>query len=169
MHEEDPDFILLTPECKAWCNWSALLPKTLHDWKRSRVWPMVRFTSEVAQYQISRDKYFMIENPQGSAIWDTLIADKLFVQSGVCFDVLDQCQYGLRDRENGKLHLKPTALVHSMNQDIVKPLLKRCKPGSHEHQPLGKRNKYGLRTAQAQVYPEALCRKIAEVVKAQIA
>ncbi len=40
----------------------------------------------------------MIENPQGSAIWDVLLAANLLAQPGVRFDLLDQCQYGLRDQ-----------------------------------------------------------------------
>ena len=86
---------------------------------------MIEFTFEVALYQMNRGKYFIIENPESSAIWWTELAEQLRTK-GAKFDSLHMCMYGLCDAESKLLHYKPTALVHNLDKDLMLPLLRQC-------------------------------------------
>ena len=39
------------------------------DAKRAKYMPMVEFCVQVAIYQLRRGRHFIMENPQGSALW----------------------------------------------------------------------------------------------------
>ena len=142
--------------CKDWSKWNSMVPRNVRYWKRSKSWPMVKWTLEVCNWQAKRGKYFVLENPEGSAIRDTLLASKPFSVLGVRFGTLDQCMFGQCDRESGLLNKKPTVFVNNLYSDLISPVLKRCYQ-NHKHQILEGRNKFGSRTAQAQVYPRKLC------------
>ena len=58
---------------------------------------MVRFCIEVALYQISRGRKFIIENPETSHIWKTKEFLMLATKNGVTWDVMDMRRHGMKD------------------------------------------------------------------------
>ena len=104
----------------------------------------------------------MMEHPWTSAAWgikcleDFLASNPFHEETNEPVEVvkIDQCQYGLRDVQNGLPHKKSTGLMLS-SHFMKKRLNKQC-DGSHEHQQLEGSN----RTRLAQQWPEELCHAI---------
>ena len=104
----------------------------------------------------------MMEHPWTSAAWgikcleDFLASNPFHEETNEPVEVvkIDQCQYGLRDVQNGLPHKKSTGLMLS-SHFMKKRLNKQC-DGSHEHQQLEGSN----RTRLAQQLPEELCHAI---------
>ena len=102
----------------------------------------------------------MVENPATSVAWRyhrilTQILEKFDGKYVIC----DQCRYGQRDSESGKLIRKPTGWL-SNSEPILNHVGKRCQCPPGEHQQVLGSNAKGLRSRQAACYPPALCRAI---------
>ena len=117
---------------------------------------MILFCIQVAAYQVEQGRKFIIENPQGSAIWNLSQMLKLAQMAGVSWDILHMCAYGALNPKTGELSYKPTCLMHSLDEDIMRPVFKKCSK-DHSHGQLS-----GQACADAQVYPKALCAKLAK-------
>ena len=66
----------------------------------------------------------------------------------------DQCEFGLKDLQNGLPHFKPTGYM-TASKGVKDQVQRRCS-GNHIHQPL----EGGRRTKLAQHWPAALCKAI---------
>ena len=165
--EQQPDVIFMAPVCAPWSLWSNMLPKWKQLLNRRRALPMVQFCIAVAWYQLQKGKWFMIENPQGSKMWDLDEMVALAKANGVSWGTLDQCQYGLQDPGNGKPYLKPTCLLHNFDPDLAQFLWRRC-ARTHDHQVIEGATLGKNRSAHAQIYPLRLCRAIARLFTLQL-
>ena len=167
---QEPDCVWMAPLCSPWSQWSNMKPDDVKYADREAVMPMVRFCVQVAKHQISRGKYFVIENPKDSAIWFTRIFQELLRKEGVTYGDLDFCAFGMTDPANNLYYRKSTSLLHNMPPSAVTPLFKLCpnKTGgrSHEHQPVeGSAPGYGQRSKISQVYPYRFCKLFADVLR----
>jgi hypothetical protein len=66
-----PLVIFMAPVCTAWSSLSNTRPEAERIKRRAEAYPMVEFCSEIAQYQQRAGKYFIIENPETSQMWNT--------------------------------------------------------------------------------------------------
>ena len=99
--QQQPTVIFLAPWCLPWCQWSNMVPEPRRSEKRKAALPMVELCVKVALYQISHQRYFLIENPQGSQLWNLSCILHLASFSGVTWQLLNMCAVGLKDRTSG--------------------------------------------------------------------
>jgi hypothetical protein len=76
--------------------------------------------------QASQGRYFIIENPQGSAIWKLPVFKTLWEKIDADWGVFDMCAYGMRDPVNNLLYYKPTGFMHNLPPGILEPMFRRC-------------------------------------------
>jgi hypothetical protein len=144
-----------------------MLPKWKQQQNRKQDLPMVEFCIAVALHQIKNGRWFIIENPQSSAMWNLNDMIKLSQAAGVSWGVFDQCCYGLCDPESKLPYYKPTCFLHNIDPDLCKSLFIRC-PKTHEHQTIEGSTLGKNRSAHAQIYPRKLCSKTADVISQQL-
>ena len=116
-------------------------------------------TAELAEKQVGLDKWFSIENPEGSFIWELKSFKRLAKKPGVFWVLLHQCAYGAPWK-------KPTTIL--TNCPWLKECLKCEDVRSHTHTTLeGRVWSYKLEkevwlTSEAAEYPSGLCEAWAE-------
>ena len=123
---------------------------------------MVRSCERVAQHQIASGRFFIIENPPSSRIWYSTPFQRLQQNSGVTWDTLHMCSFGMRDPD-GYFYFKATSLLHDMRPDVLAPVFRQCKGTSstHQHQYLiGSAPGHGSRAKLAQLYPYRFCQTL---------
>ena len=138
--EQAPDLILMAP----WSNMQNIQ-------KRQRYMPIVEFVASIARYQLKHRRYFIIENPQTSRIWNLNCMTQFFSDPSVTWGDFHFCAYGLKDPESGLRCLKPTSFMHCLPPEVMRPIFRKCTNFTcsvkHEHQPLeGNAGTYGSRT-----------------------
>ena len=99
VRRQEPDLILMTPDCKAFSqmmesNWDRMDEEKKKAIQKEGL-QMLLFCIEVAEYQLSRGKYFLIEQPAGASSWTTHGMAWLLGQPGVLRFIFDQCATGL--------------------------------------------------------------------------
>ncbi|CAK9058244.1 Retrovirus-related Pol polyprotein from transposon RE2 (Retro element 2) (AtRE2) [Includes: Protease RE2 [Durusdinium trenchii] len=114
LEEQSPDLVLLSPDCRLF---SVLMNVNL---KRIAVEKLTREQMEaltmwhlciqVASFQLSRGKFFLIEQPAGASSWATHTVAWLLRQKGVLRFLFDQCELGLQVSDQG-LSRKATGIV----------------------------------------------------------
>ena len=108
----------------------------------------------------------LIENPWNSAMWDCKQSQRFFhkepqdlatLEPMECVKI-DQCMFGLCDRDNGHLlHMKPTGLLTASREVKRRLAWAKC-DGDHLHQQLDTKK----RCVAAQEWPPSMCRAILE-------
>ena len=164
IERQEPSVVVMAPECAPWSQMTNINDRDLRDAKRAKYLPMVEFCVQVAIYQLRRGRHFIIENPQGSALWWQYVFRRIIEHPQGTYGNLAMCAYGMKD-PNGYYYYKPTSLLHSFPDGTLDPVFKRCpnKLGgaSHTHQQLeGSAPGHGSRTKPAQVYPYRFCSQI---------
>ena len=151
--EEEPDLVVLTPECKAFSqmmnvNWERM---SAEEVERVRVscMAMFQFCIRVAEHQIRNKKHFLLEQPDGASSWDTQAAKWLAMQLEVESVSFDQCRFGLNPSGRG-LSKKRTRFM--LNQcSIYDEFVDKDCTGDHEHVRLE-----GGLTSKARIWPKDL-------------
>ena len=82
------------------------------------IMPMVRFCVEVALYQISLGRKFIIENPETFRIWQTKEFRMLSMKNGVTWNVTDMCRHGMKDPFTKLPYKKGTCLMRNFLKDL---------------------------------------------------
>ena len=127
------------------------------------------FVRDVCVAIIAAGGTFVVEHPDGSAMWDLPAFRALRQHPSVIEVVLDQCRFGARAAPplgastQGGLIRKRTRLL--TNNPAFMAVGRRCQ-GDHEHQQL----RGGVKTAEgwkrqttlAAAFPPAFCRRVAE-------
>lgn len=164
LDEQQPDVILMTPDCKAFSqmmesNWDRMDEEKKKIIQQEGL-QMLHFCIEVAEYQLKRNKYFLLEQPAGASSWATHAMMWLLGQPGVLRFVFDQCATGL-SVEPGWLSRKSTGIV--TNHMGIAAELSECQcSGDHQHLPLE-----NGRTSAARIFPEGLIDTILDGIKLQ--
>ena len=73
--------------------------------RREESYPFVEFCSDIAHFQNELSRYFIIENPETSQIWNTHLMRNLMDMDGIQKSTIHMCAYGLKDPNTG-LHMK---------------------------------------------------------------
>ena len=129
----EPEVIFMAPPCTCWSSLSNVRPEADRLERRRLALPMVSFCADVASYQHERNKYFLIENPETSQMWNTESMTALSQMNGVRRTTIHMCAYGLVDPATGCAMKKPISLLHNIPMNVFHRLIRRC-DNKHEHQ-----------------------------------
>ena len=163
VEDMNPDFVIGSPPCTAWCvcvwnqhlNFKRMDPKRVKEMMdEGRV--HLNFVARLYRRQIANGKVFLHEHPALALSWNEKCITDLLARSDVQLVKADQCQYGLTtpSRDGKRLPaMKPTNFLTNAPQ-LAALLQKRC-DHSHRHQALE-----GNRCADAAFYPLDLVRTI---------
>ena len=121
---------------------------------------MVQFSVKVAEYQISRGRFFYFEHPLSAKSWDLKDLIRLRETDGVDSVVVHMCSFGLGswDKQGWGLAMKPTRILTNM-PSIASSLNRRC-TGDHRHVHL-----MSGRAKAAAAYTEAFCDSIIDGIE----
>lgn len=152
------------------CTHYTLFNKNLNYSHRLEEWqelqredePLLNFTSSMANRQADAGRYFFVENPERSELWQTPQVRRLMARAGVFTFVLDAGAFGATI--DGKLVIKPLRIVTNF-------------PGLHEvlQRRLSQSEKVtcqpieGSATKKSQEYPERMCRALLQHLRDHIA
>jgi len=158
VHEQRPLVIIMGPTCKPFGKLANYNYWHHYDaWKRSYdlAAPHGRFCGEIAMLQHNNGRYYVVEQPDGSWLFEEYPWPAVLQLPGTTKVVFDQCRVGLRTKE-GLLAKKPTMFI--ANHEILLSCFQnlRC-TGNHEHGQL-----VGGRAAAAQVWTWDLAQRIVE-------
>ena len=132
--------------------------------RRDESYPFIEFCSDIAHFQIELNRYFIIEKPETSQIWNTRLMQSLAEMEGVHRSTVHMCAYGLKDPNNGLHMKKPMSFLHNIPMSLFFDVVKTC-PGTHQHQQIiGSAPGHGSRAILSQVYPVPFCRQLAGVL-----
>ena len=136
--------------------------------KRRDALPLLQLCHTVATYQVKQGKWFVIENPATSAIWQTPQFREILLLSGVGWDSTELCMHGLKDPVSKLPYRKSISLLHNLDPDIMAPVFIRSQKSTSthvEHEPVeGNCPGHGSRTKISQVYPRRFCTRLAEAI-----
>jgi len=136
--ESEPEVVFMAVVCGPWSNLQNINDRNVVLRKRKKVMPMVRFCVEVARYQISRGRKFIIENPETSHIWKVKEFVGLSTLTGVTWNTADMCRYYMRDPVSKNIYKKSVCLLHNFSNGSLDPLFVKCSnptsatPHTHE-------------------------------------
>ena len=163
--KQNPKVIFLAPPCTPWSQMQNINDQIRVAEQQRQAWPILNFCRDVAAYQANCGRYFIIENPSTSKIWNT----KQFLEISWIKDTnwrnTDFCMYGMRDPVSGKYYHKRVSLMFNCPMEKIERLFRLCVPGTckHEHEKVeGYCSGYGRRTTLSQVYPLSFCKAFSE-------
>lgn len=160
LEEEDPDLVVMTPECRAFSqmmnvNWERMSADDISR-IQAKGMAMFQFCIQVAEAQMRRGKDFLLEQPDTAKSWNTESAKWLASQPGVARISFAQCRYNLRPGEDERLARKRTSFMLNHLGVLAEFYDKYCQK-DHEHVRLE-----GGLTHKARIWPENLVRGILE-------
>ena len=156
-----PACVFLAPPCTAWSKMQDLRPPEAVYADRLATVPFLNFVRQVAEFQSNQGRFFMIENPSTSRIWDTKQFRAINHLPHASWENTDFCQYGMKDPSSGKPYRKRVSLLSNMPEHVTRRLFRTC-PGTHEHERIeGSSPGFGSRTKLSQTYPASFCRTFA--------
>ena len=159
-----PTVIFMAPVCTSWSSLSNVLPEAERLRRRAASYPLVEFCAELATYQQQRHRYFIIENPETSQMWNTEPMRDIENMTGVQNSSVHMCGYGLKDPNSGMAMKKPMSFLHNIPMELFSRVIRRCR-GDHEHQRIeGASPGHGSRAVLSQIYPWSFCKQLAEVI-----
>lgn len=155
LEQHDPYLTVVAFDCRIWTLMTNMNQGV--DWQRLRETVgrlTLRRVKKICLHRASRGRFYLVENPAGSAAWvfDGLLRSLLEEGDGK-YVVADQCAYGLRDRDSQRPIKKPTGFL-SNNEHVLNRLGKKCTCSFGAHQQLLGGNSGGARSRQAAAYPK---------------
>ena len=173
IEEDDPYLISFAPVCSPWSPWQRInASRSEYDaWKiaeeRKRWLPVVAWIKKTVKERLRRGRHAFIENPWGSAIWQTMSMRDLLEENppseGRTMEPfervrVDLCSYGLVDEDSGYPYLKPTGIATACRSLMIKEAFGnrgRC-DGGHERVHL----EGGTKCKRAQRWTTKFCYEI---------
>ena len=155
-----PRFVVAGPPCTAlggWSHYNRVHHPETWEAKYKVGKALGELVAQIAHFQISQGRHFVIENPISSDLWSFPSYQSLMERPNVTFVRCDQCCYGLRDPA-GEYTLKPTGFLCS-HFLLTQRLQRRCN-GLHQHVALAGKVNGVSRCSFAQVWPESLCQSV---------
>ena len=160
-----PRLLLLSPPCETVASLQGLkkhvdMKRWLERVKEGKIF--LRFSMQLALDQIARGDLFVLEQPHSAKSWNDPAVKGVETQTNVRQIIVDQCMFGLTDRENGRPHRKRTRLMVN-SEHIAQRMAVLC-DNTHVHQHiLGSvktQEGWKPRSKLAQEYPQKFCREI---------
>ena len=96
LDKQQPTIVFMAPVCGPFSQLQNINSPHVHE-KMKRAMPLIDFCIKVAEYQIRRGRYFIIENPQTSRMWYTKSFQRLLKEYDVDWDTLHMCAFGIKD------------------------------------------------------------------------
>ena len=131
IYEQKPLVVFMAPVCSPW----SLLMNAQPEWKRKKKqkehMPMVRFCIDVACHQLRVGCMFIIENPEGSRMWQLPEMQRLAATSSVTWDTLNMCAFGMKDTASKLPFKKAVSLMHNLDPAVLTPLFRKCTGNHH--------------------------------------
>lgn len=112
---QQPDVVTLSPPCGPWSTWQRMRKRkgVLRELRRQHM-PFWRFVVWVWAHQTAHGGLAVLEQPlQSEALKLSVMSERKIV----CEKGINLCGLGLKDKENGKPHKKPTAI--QMNHPAI--------------------------------------------------
>lgn len=130
---QQPDVVTLSPPCGPWSTWQRMRKRkgVLRELRRQHM-PFWRFVVWVWAHQTAHGGLAVLEQPLQS---EALKLEVMSERKIVCEKGINLCGLGLKDKENGKPHKKPTAI--QMNHPAIQQFPDvPCTHAPGEHQPI---------------------------------
>ena len=165
VERQKPKVIFLAPPCTPWSQMQNINDRAKVEEQRQQAVPLLNFCREIAKYQASLNRYFVIENPSTSKIWTTRQFQEIANIPGTSWRNTDFCMFGMKDPASGKYYHKRVSLLFNCPVRMMERLFRLCTPATcrHEHEKVeGYCAGYGRRTTLSQVYPVSFCKAFAE-------
>ncbi|CAK9083538.1 Retrovirus-related Pol polyprotein from transposon RE2 (Retro element 2) (AtRE2) [Includes: Protease RE2 [Durusdinium trenchii] len=157
IEEQEPGVILMSPDCKMFSQLMNVNLKRIPVEKLTRqqmeALVMWHLCLQVAEHQMKKGRYFVLEQPAGASSWSTHGSKWLMENDEVFFFFFDQCELGLQVCPEGPSR-KTTALATNHLGVAAVMSQYQCRR-SHEHVRL----ENGL-PKKAQVYPPDMVRSL---------
>ena len=115
LEEQAPDVVILSPECKMFSQLMNInlrrIPIEKLTKEQMEALVMWQLCLQVADFQLQKGRFFIIEQPAGASSWRTHGFEWLLKQKGVLHFLFDQCELGLSVDKKGGLSRKSTGLA----------------------------------------------------------
>ena len=156
-----PELVTISPPCGFYSILQAcsLARQNPEERKRKEIEARVLpgFAMQICELQHQEGRGFVFEHPIGARSWGEEEVKRVRNFSNTHEVILDQCQFGLKDPQNGKFYRKRTRLLTNIEE--MKRLGCVCNH-EHEHQRVEGQTKVGgkwvNRSRVAQVYPKRM-------------
>ena len=135
-HNSESETHFLAPPCSAWSAIQNINDQKEVARKRKEQEPLLRFVREVCQYQIAHSRFFVIENPFTSRMWNQPHLTALSNTPGVSWGTCYMCRYGMRDPVSRKYFKKSVSLLHNFPSGCMRLLFRRCGKTYQKHPPV---------------------------------
>ena len=169
LEQEEPDEVLISPECKLWSPLQELSLAThperkqvLFENRRRNHDEVLMFCAVIYEVQRRGNRHCHVEHPWGSRAWKTKAFNKMTGHS----TYVDQCMYGLKlpDEKGVLKHAKKPTCFRTTKRRF-KQEVECCCSGDHEHVAIeGSVPGQGPRSRLAENYPTALAEKLADAM-----
>ena len=132
-----PEHIFVAPECGPWGGWNRLnSQKSLQLWDKihnnqEHEKQHVRLCATLCKYQVSRNRHFHLEQPNGSGM--TYIPEFVPIAKMTQQAVFDMCSFGLKIPKTHKF-IKKRSQVWTSSQQVFEALNHHDCKKEHEHQ-----------------------------------
>ena len=165
VRRNEPDFIIGSPPCTAFCAWNHHM--NFREMDPERVRRMLeegrvhlQFMASLYQLQIDAGRFFVHEHPATAVSWDERCILKILAHNDVHLMKSDQCQFGLTTPGLGGKPmpaLKPTKFMTN-SVPMAELLSRTCKPINFQ-------SLAGGRCAAAAFYPLPLLRNLIKGIR----
>ena len=164
LEEEDPEFVMVCPPCKAFSTLQGLNLGKM-EWEKAVMLiqtgvECLEIAAGVIKRQMRKGKYFLFEHPEFARSWSEKSIQEIEEQDEVIRTRCDMCAFGLQVTEGG-YNKKGTGLMTN-SEEVAKMVSRQC-PQNHPHVQL-----IGGIAHKAEKYPEAFCRAVITGLKKQL-
>ena len=141
---------------------------TKKDWqqKLDKAEVHIRFCLQLYEIQRRAGRYYLHEHPRTATSWKLQSMGRFEKYADTMYIDSNMCRFGMVTNHKGEQGLVQKATTFMTNApEIATRLDRRCSQEHREefkHLPI-----WGERAREAQIYPQALCRAVAEGIKAQ--
>ena len=159
-----PTVVDMAPPCtglKGWAGINAVVNPQGHQQSVENSEAMGRLAAKIAILQLNAGRHFIVENPEGSALWE--LSDWKRLRAHVARVRFDQVQLGLRRRLSPRLPINKATELWASCPALIRRLADHNCDRQHQHAIVGNDTKRGVAapSKEAQVWPDAMCRKLA--------
>ena len=139
MDELEPGLVFVGLDCRYWTtltrvNYRTDERKDLLERLRADQEGMILLTEKVFKKQIKAGRHAVLENPDGSALWDHPVIARLKEMKEVMEVRHDACHNGAKE-SSGEFYVRKRTRLLVTHESFQRVLGRLC-PGEHEHLPL---------------------------------
>ena len=138
LHKKKPRCVVMAPPCTALCQWSQrsrLNAASRPAWLRNRIAGMrlSRLCADIARSQMEYGRFFVVENPYGSEMWQLPFWKSILDMQGIYAVKVQMCAAGLKDPLDPEFYIQKDTWIVANNKLILEPLEGFQCPGVSAH------------------------------------